>query len=78
MAKRLWGSFSIPGEREVGAGQQGSAVRWFLVGKMATKDVRGGERGAAICHGLLSSVKNWAYRYLFHTYPEKWIGINMM
>ena len=65
MAKCFWGSFSILGEREVGAGQRGSRVRWLLVGKIATKDVLGGERGAAIYHGLLlSSVKSWAYRYL--------------
>ena len=59
MAKRLWGPFSIPGEREVGAGRGGSGIQWFLVAKMSTGDVRGGERGAAIYNGLLSSVKSW-------------------
>jgi hypothetical protein len=58
MAKRLWGPFSIPEEREAGAERRGSGLRWFLMGKMATRDVRG-ERGVAIYHGLFYSVKSW-------------------
>ena len=30
MIKRLWGPFSIPGEREAGAERRGSGVWWFL------------------------------------------------
>ena len=55
MTKRiLMGPFSVSGEQEVGAERRGCGVRWFIMGQMATKDMRGGRKGAAICHGLLS------------------------
>ena len=70
MAKRVWGPFSIPGVREVGAEQRGSWYGGFLWVKWSPRMCEG--RGATIYHRLLRQKLDGGKLSEPFRCPERW------